>query len=56
MKILVIKLICNVGRTIGNDPAIGDRLKVVFVENYRVSLGMDKQTQGKLICIFTLFF
>jgi starch phosphorylase len=38
--ILVIKLICNVGRTISNDPAIGDRLKVIFLENYRVSLGM----------------
>ncbi len=38
--ILVIKLICNVARTIDNDPAIGGRLKVIFVENYCVSLGM----------------
>ena len=37
--LLVIKLLCNVSHTINNDPAIGDRLKVVFLENYRVSLG-----------------
>ncbi|CAF0852203.1 unnamed protein product [Rotaria sordida] len=35
---LIIKLICNVGRTINNDPKIGGRLKVIFLENYRVSL------------------
>lgn len=35
----VIKLICNVARTVNNDPAVGDRLKVIFLENYRVSLG-----------------
>ncbi|CAF3409283.1 unnamed protein product [Rotaria sp. Silwood1] len=35
---LIIKLICNVARTVSNDPAVGDRLKVIFLENYRVSL------------------
>ncbi|CAF3909161.1 unnamed protein product [Rotaria sp. Silwood2] len=35
---LIIKLICNVARTVSNDSAIGDRLKVMFLENYRVSL------------------
>ncbi|CAF0783918.1 unnamed protein product [Adineta steineri] len=35
---LIIKLICNVGRTVNNDPVVGDRLKVIFLENYRVSL------------------
>lgn len=35
---LIIKLIHDVGERINNDPAIEDRLKVVFLENYRVSL------------------
>ncbi|XP_055339738.1 glycogen phosphorylase-like [Paramacrobiotus metropolitanus] len=33
-----IKLICAIGRIVNNDPIIGDRLKVIFLENYRVSL------------------
>lgn len=38
MAKLIIKLITAVGNIINNDPIIGDRLKVVFLENYRVSL------------------
>jgi starch phosphorylase len=35
---LIIKLINNVANVINSDASIEDRLKVVFVENYRVSL------------------
>jgi glycogen phosphorylase len=35
---LIIKLIGNVGRVIDDDPAVGGRIKVVFLPNYNVSL------------------
>lgn len=34
----IIKLINAVGRVVNNDPVIGDRLKVIYLENYRVTL------------------
>jgi len=34
----IIKLICSVGNVVNNDPIVGDRLKVVYLENYRVTL------------------
>lgn len=38
MAKLIIKLISNVAQVVNNDPIIGDKLKIIFIENYRVSL------------------
>lgn len=35
---LVVKLIHNVAEAVNNDPVIGDKLKVVFIKNYSVTL------------------
>lgn len=34
----IIKLICSVANVVNNDPIIGDKLKLIFLENYRVTL------------------
>ncbi|XP_069773161.1 glycogen phosphorylase, liver form-like isoform X1 [Narcine bancroftii] len=38
MAKLIIKLITSVAHVVNNDPIIGNKLKVIFLENYRVSL------------------
>lgn len=38
MAKLIIKLICNVSHIVNNDPVVGNKLKIIFLENYRVSL------------------
>ncbi|XP_072265537.1 glycogen phosphorylase, brain form [Pyxicephalus adspersus] len=38
MAKMIIKLITSVANIINNDPVVGDRLKVIYLENYRVSL------------------
>lgn len=35
---MIIKLITSIGDIVNNDPLVGDRLKVIFLENYRVTL------------------
>uniref|UniRef100_A0A4W4EGU3 Alpha-1,4 glucan phosphorylase n=1 Tax=Electrophorus electricus TaxID=8005 RepID=A0A4W4EGU3_ELEEL len=38
MAKMIIKLITSVAQVVNNDPVVGDRLKVIFLENYRVTL------------------
>ncbi|XP_025872179.1 glycogen phosphorylase, brain form isoform X2 [Vulpes vulpes] len=38
MAKMIIKLVTSIGNVVNHDPVVGDRLKVIFLENYRVSL------------------
>ncbi|XP_023973820.3 glycogen phosphorylase, liver form, partial [Physeter macrocephalus] len=38
MAKLIIKLITSVAEVVNNDPMVGSKLKLIFLENYRVSL------------------
>ncbi|XP_011367273.1 glycogen phosphorylase, muscle form [Pteropus vampyrus] len=38
MAKMIIRLITAIGDVVNHDPVIGDRLRVIFLENYRVSL------------------
>ncbi|KAG7999657.1 Glycogen phosphorylase [Nibea albiflora] len=39
MAKLIIKLITSVGQVINNDPAVGGKLKLIYLENYRSVIG-----------------
>ncbi|MEE6492285.1 hypothetical protein FKM82_016539 [Ascaphus truei] len=38
MAKMIIRLITAVGEVVNNDPSVGNKLKVIYLENYRVSL------------------
>lgn len=38
MAKMIIKLVTSIGDVVNNDPVVGDRLKVIYLENYRVTL------------------
>jgi len=33
----IIKLICAIANVVNNDPEVSNRLKIIFLENYRVT-------------------
>ncbi|KAL0993942.1 hypothetical protein UPYG_G00115870 [Umbra pygmaea] len=35
---MIIRLITAIGEVVNHDPVVGDRLKIIFLENYRVTL------------------
>lgn len=46
MAKMIIKLVTSIGDVVNHDPIVGNRLKVIFLENYRVSLA-EKGTPGE---------
>ncbi|GCC19982.1 hypothetical protein chiPu_0021230 [Chiloscyllium punctatum] len=54
MAKLIIRLITAIGDIVNNDPIVGDRLKVIYLENYRVSLA-EKGALSLSVCLFKVF-
>ena len=44
----IIKLINSIAEVVNNDPVVGDKLKILYIENYRVSTA-EKVKKLKLI-------
>lgn len=51
MAKMIIKLVTSIGDVVNHDPVVGDRLRVIFLENYRVSLA-EKGSPGLLNWLF----
>lgn len=52
---MIIKLITSIGDIVNNDPVVGDRLKVIFLENYRVTLAEKGNGYGSFMMLYKLF-
>ncbi|KAJ6654042.1 hypothetical protein lerEdw1_007551 [Lerista edwardsae] len=50
MAKMIIKLITSVGHVVNNDPVVGNKLKVIFLENYRVRIGIKYSRRSN--CVF----
>lgn len=51
---MIIRLITAIGEVVNNDPVVGDRLKVIFLENYRVTLA--ERGDSQITDLFPGFF
>lgn len=49
---MIIRLITAIGEMVNNDAVVGDRLKVIFLENYRVTLAEKGQSPNS-VCFTT---
>lgn len=49
MAKMIIKLVTSIGNVVNHDPVVGDKLKVIFLENYRVSLAEKGRPTGAML-------